>query len=124
MGRFVSFVARVMQDNKVKALGIACDQSVAVLVSPDGTGRIVTQPLGVNETSDKPLRKAYFAVGTEMPRVCKPEMPLDIRNIKMYRLGAGDTFDFNYWTTSDGQLYTMNAIDGVLQTNGNDGNIY
>jgi cyanophycinase-like exopeptidase len=41
MGRIVSFLARAMTDHKTKAYAIACDQSTAVLVSPDGTGKIV-----------------------------------------------------------------------------------
>lgn len=41
MGRIVTFTARVAADRKTRALGIACDESTAILIGEDGIGKLV-----------------------------------------------------------------------------------
>lgn len=78
-GRATAFLARMQRESgqtKVRAIGV--DEATALLVDENGAaivvGRNVVQ---VIET-------------TELPVVCEPGRPLDVRNLRVTRLVAGD----------------------------------
>ena len=80
MGRLVTFLARAEE-----AHGIGVDEGTAVLVDPDGKGRIV----GNNA--------AYFVQATHPPSVCQPGVPLVEDGLRVNQLQAGDHFDLSSW---------------------------
>src|SRR6476660_7387272 len=78
MGRTLVFLSRLVQDGWSKApREIAIDETSAVLVEPDGKGAVIGSGKG-----------AYFLHVTAAPQVCKPNVPLTIRNISAYHAPA------------------------------------
>jgi len=117
MGRLITFVARIEADGLVSkaARAVACNEGTAVLLSDSGYGQVVTQgSTGV----------AYFLYATTLPEVCRPGSPLSFKNVEVYALEHGDEFDFLTWRSSVGRLYSLNADQGSLTSQGNGGSIY
>ena len=48
------------------------------------------------------------------PEVCRPKTPLTYRNVEVYRIGPGGTFDLAKWRGTGGIAYTLSAEAGVL----------
>ena len=95
MGRTLGFLSRLVQDGWSKTpREVAIDEKSAVLVEPDGKGTVV----GVG-------RGAYFLQVKSAPEVCRPNTPLTIHNISVYRAPAGAHFDFKSWTGEGGESY-------------------
>ena len=46
--------------------------------------------------------------------VCQPGVPLTYRNVSIYRVSPGGTFDLDNWHGSGGISYTLSAEAGVL----------
>ena len=113
MGRLVAFLARVIQDRFApSAAAIATDERTAYLMEPDGSGRVVGSGA------------AYFMRTTELPQVCKPGKPLTFKNIYIYRVRAGETFDISKWTGTPRAAYGISAVNGVLTPVESGGSIY
>lgn len=85
MGRLAGFLARGQGEIR----GIGVDESTAVLVQPDGQGRVV----GKNS--------AYFVTPPGPAEVLEPGQPLTYRNLGVLRLHPGETVNLNSWQTSE-----------------------
>ncbi len=109
MGRLLTFLARIKEDNwakEVKALAI--DRETAVLIEPDGRATLS----GKNT--------AYFFRVSTRPEVYKRNEPLTYRSISAYRLAGKAVFNLKSWRGTGGIAYTVSAEKGVLvstQTN-------
>jgi cyanophycinase len=56
----------------------------------------------------------YFLRTPGPPEVCEPKTPLTYRDISVYRIGPGGTFDLITWSGEGGIAYTLSAEAGVL----------
>ena len=54
------------------------------------------------------------------PEVCTPKHALTYRNVPVYRLGPGGTFDLDEWRGTGGIAYTLTAEAGVLTSSRGD----
>ncbi len=104
MGRFVAFLARIVEDGWAsQARGIAIDSQTAVLVDENGAATVVGSGT------------AYFmqtpATG---PQVCQPKTPLTFRDLSVYRVDASGTFNLPAWSGTNGAAYQLSAETGVL----------
>jgi len=106
MGRTLGFLARLVQDGWSKTpREIAIDEKSAVLIEPDGRGTVVGSGRG-----------AYFLQVTSAPEVCRPNTPLTIHNISVYRAATGAHFDLKSWTGDGGEAYTISVENGTIRT--------
>lgn len=113
MGRLIAFLARVIQDGGASTVSaIATDERTAYLMEPDGSGAVVG------------AGAAYFLRTSAPPEACKPRAPLTFKNISVYRVRAGGTFNVAAWTGSGGTAYSLSAVQGVLQSTQPGGSIY
>lgn len=94
MGRLAGFLAR--SQGQTRGLGV--DEATAVLVEPDGQGRVV----GKNS--------AYFVTPPGPAEVLESGQPLTYRNLGILRLGAGETVNLNHWLTTE----RIDIIQGQL----------
>ena len=114
MGRTLVFLSRLVQDDWSKApREVAIDEKSAVLVEADGKGTVIGAGKG-----------AYFLQVTAAPEVCKPSVPLTIRNISAYRAPAGAHFDFKTWTGAGGKAYSMTVEGGAIRSSLQGNSIY
>lgn len=109
IGRTVAFLARLVKDGfTTDGKAIAADRETALHINPlDGTSEVLSH--GNHRT---PF--VYFLRTPGPPEVCEPKTPLTYRNISVYRVGPGGTFDLNNWIGEGGIEYTLSAEDGVL----------
>src|SRR6185312_9648384 len=114
MGRTLVLLSRLVEDGWSRApREVAIDEKSAVLVEPDGKGTVVGSGKG-----------AYFLRVTAAPQVCKPSVPLTIRDISAYRAPAGAHFDFKTWTGDGGKAYSITVENGVIRTSQQGNSIY
>jgi cyanophycinase len=116
MGRFVGFLARLINDGWASSVkGIAIDSQTAFLVLPNGSG-----------TLEGPLatRVVYFFSSNGAPQVCQPKTPLTYRNLPVYKVSGNANFNIRTWTGSGGVAYTVSAEAGVLTSTQPGGNPY
>jgi cyanophycinase-like exopeptidase len=109
MGRTMAFLARLVHDGwTTEGRAIAADRETALHVNPsDGTAEVLSTP-----THTTPY--VYFLRTPGPPEVCAPARPLTYRNVAVYRIGPGGTFDLDTWTGTGGISYTLSAEAGVL----------
>lgn len=109
IGRTVTFLARLVHDGWTKeAKGIAADRETSLHINPvDGTAEVFSN-------SDHKTPFVYFLRTPGPPEVCEPKTPLTYRNVSVYRIGPGGTFDLDTWTGTDGISYTLSAEAGRL----------
>jgi cyanophycinase-like exopeptidase len=106
MGRTLGFLSRLVQDGWAnKPRDIAIDEKSAVLVEPDGKATVVGSGKG-----------AYFLHAMSPPEVCKPKVPLTIRDISAYRAPTGAHFDLTSWTGDGGETYSISVENGTVLT--------
>ena len=106
MGRTLGFLSRLVQDGWANTpRDIAIDEKSAVLVEPDGKATVVGSGKG-----------AYFLHVMSPPEVCKPKVPLTIRNISAYRAPTGAHFDLKSWTGDGGEPYSISVENGSVRT--------
>lgn len=118
MGRFVTFLARLVQDGWSAApKGIAIDSETAVLVEPSGAATVVANPGDATPF-------AYFVRGPGAPQVAAPKTPLTYLSLPVYRVTPGATFNLTTWTGTGGTAYTVSASAGVLTSSQAGGAIY
>ena len=109
IGRTIAFMARLVEDGWTgQARAIAADRETAVHVDPQ-TGQAT-----VYATADHETPYAYFMRTTGKPEQCAAGLPLTYRNIEVYRIGPGGTFDIGEWRGDGGISYTLAAEDGKL----------
>jgi len=109
MGRTLAFLARLVQDGwTADARAIAADRETALHVDPaDGDAEVVAVP-------GHPTPYVYFLRAPGPAEVCQPGTPLTFRNVSVYRIGPGGTFDLGAWRGQGGIAYTLSAEAGVL----------
>ncbi len=122
-GRHMAFLARIISDGYPQALGIACNEYVAVVFDEDG----LAQAYG--EYPDYDDHAWFLRHGCEnpwTPEICMPAQPLTWeRNqtaLYVFRMdattGADNSFDLSDWTSASGgnwQEWYVQA--GILTTN-------
>lgn len=117
IGRTMAFMARIVNNgwtNDAKA--IAADRETTAVINPVGnTVEVIT-------TIDHPTPYVYFMRRSGPAEVCQPGVPLTYRNVTIYRIGPGGTFDLDTWTGTGGISYTLTAEAGVLSSS--NGSIY
>jgi cyanophycinase len=114
MGRSLTFLARVIQDGWSKnPREIAVDEKSAVLLESDGSATVVGTGAG-----------AYFMETTAPPEVCREKTPLTFRNIDVYRVGTGSTFDLKSWEGKGGVGYRLSVNNGKVESTQAGGAVY
>jgi len=115
MGRTVAFLARLVRDGwTTEGRAIAADRETALHVDPtNGESEVLSTPT-------HPTPFVYFLRTPGPPEVCLPGTPLTYRNIAVYRLGPGGTFDLTRWRGTGGISYTLTAEAGVLTSSRGD----
>ncbi len=114
MGRTLGFLARLVQDGwSQKPREVAIDERSAVLMQADGSSVVVGSGRG-----------AYFLHVNSAPEVCRPNTPLTIHDISVYRAPAGAHFDFKSWTGESGESYSISVEKGVIHTSRPDNSVY
>lgn len=113
MGRFVTFLARVVQDGWTStARGIGVSAETALLVE-NGIGTRV----GVGAV--------YFLQTVGLPQVCKPKTPLTYESVGVQRLSGNGSFDLNNWAGYGSTVnYRLSVTNGVLSSKQPGGAIY
>ena len=114
MGRFVAFLARIVQDGWAsQARGIAIDSQTAVLVDENGAATVVG------------TGTAYFMqTPAGGPQICQPKTPLTFRDLSVYRVDASGSFDLPAWSGTNGASYQLSAETGVLTSTQANGSAY
>jgi cyanophycinase-like exopeptidase len=109
MGRTVAFLARLVRDGwTAQARAVAADRETALHVDPGtGAAQVFTTP-------DHATPFVYFLTTPGTPELCEPGLPLTYRNIAVYRIGPGKSFDLSRWRGTGGIAYTLSAEAGVL----------
>jgi cyanophycinase len=123
LGRFVGFMARILEDRIATHIrGIAVDQQAAVLLDEHGIGTVVGKGARVGDGRQDGKGAAYFMEPQRAPEACAPGKPLTMRDISVYRVRRGGTFDFTKWQGTGGTAYTLAAVDGKLESS--NGKVY
>ena len=108
MGRTVTFLARLVSDGWTsEGRAVAADRETALVLAPDGSAHVLS-------TRNHRTPYVYFLRTPGPPEVCLPNTPLTYRNIAVYRVGPGGTFNVATWAGKQGTAYTLSAEDGVL----------
>jgi cyanophycinase len=117
MGRTVAFLARIVHDGwAARGRAIAADRETALHVNPaDGMAEVFATP-----THETPY--VYFLETPGPPEVCVAGIPLTYRNVAVYRVGPGGTFDLARWKGTHGISYKLSAVEGVLTSS--NGSVY
>jgi len=101
LGRLLVFMARILQDRwDTSVRAIAVDEDAAVLLEPDGQGKVVGG-------------RAYFLESTKPPALCVYREPLTLSGIQVHRSQAGDSFNVKTWK-GDGEDYLLRVNRGVI----------
>lgn len=96
-GRMLVFLARILEAGQVKEIhGIGVAEETALLVEPDGRGRVV----GKGDVE-------FFAASGK-PKECREGKPLAIRRVLMRRVAKGGTFDLNAWR-GNGNIWALSV---------------
>jgi cyanophycinase-like exopeptidase len=117
MGRTVAFLARLVKDGwTATGRAIAADRNTSLLVDPaTGDAEVISTP-------GWPTPYVYFMQTPGPPEVCAAGTPLTFRNVAVYRIAPGATFDLAHWSGHGGLAYTLSANAGVLSSS--NGSIY
>ncbi|SHH77937.1 cyanophycinase [Flavobacterium defluvii] len=110
-GRHVTFLARIINDYKIQAKGIACEEYTAVCIDEKGIARVFGSYPSKEDA-------AYFImpndeIADNKPEVCKPNNPLQWNQnqaaINVYEVkgtNAGtNTFNLNNWNEGKGGIW-------------------
>lgn len=113
MGRLLVFLARLKNDRWAKTVrAIAIDRETAVLVDRSGQATVC----GKNT--------AFFLKVSSVPESLKPNAPLTYRNIPVYRVPAGGSFNLKKWRGAGGLDYRISVEQGLLVTTLPDNRVY
>jgi cyanophycinase len=111
MGRTVTFLARLVRDGwTAQGRAIAADRETALHVDPTtGAAQVFTTPT-------HPTPFVYFLTTPGPPEICEPGIPLTYRNVAVYRIGPGNSFDLTRWRGTGGISYTLSVEAGALSS--------
>ena len=111
MGRTVTFLARLVRDGwTAQGRAIAADRETALHVDPtSGAAQVFTTPT-------HPTPFVYFLTTPGPPEICEPGIPLTYRNVAVYRIGPGNSFDLTRWRGTGGIAYTLTVEAGALSS--------
>lgn len=115
-GRHVTFIARMEQDMKIKAKGIAVDEKTAVCIDKNGDAKV----FGVNQAF-------FISTNDKGPEVCSTGTPLEWNrngkalNVFIYNASKAGTqaFNLNKWPSRKPHQYWY-VESGALKVNGID----
>jgi cyanophycinase len=115
MGRTLAFLARLVRDGwSTQGHAIAADRETALHVDPStGAAQVFTTP-------DHPTPFVYFLTTPGTPELCEPGLPLTYRNVAVYRIRPGNSFDLSRWRGAGGIAYTLTVEAGVLSSSRGD----
>jgi cyanophycinase len=117
IGRTMAFMARLVNDGYTNdAKAIAADRETTALINP------ANNTVSVIANATHPTPYVYFMRRSGVAEVCQPGVPLTYRNVTIYRIQPGGTFNLNTWTGTGGISYTLTAEAGVLSSS--NGSIY
>ena len=111
IGRTVALMARIVHDGwSTRPHAIAADRETSLHVDPaTGLGTVYA-------TADHPTPYVYFLSTARPPEKCERGLPLLYRDIDVYRVGPGRSFDLNAWQGNGGIAYTLTAEAGTLSS--------
>ena len=109
IGRTVAFLARLVNDGWTEqGLAIAADRETSVHIDP------VSGKAQVFSTVDHETPFAYFMRTSGKPEHCVAGEPLTFRDIDVYRIGPGGSFDIDAWQGKGGISYKLGVEAGTL----------
>jgi cyanophycinase len=104
MGRLLVFMARILQSDDVQSVqAIAIDEHTAVLLEPDGHGKVAG------------TGAAYFLKASSKAQACRPGVPLTFAHISVIKMRAGATFDTATWSGM-GIHYELSVRSGIIHS--------
>jgi cyanophycinase len=113
MGRTLGFLARIVQDGwSAHPHEIAVDEKNAVLVEPNGSAQVIGSGKG-----------AYFLSVKAAPEVCRANTPLTVRDIMVYRVPPGSSFDVRNWRGTVSS-YALSVASGHIKSTQPGGQVY
>ena len=113
MGRTLVFLARMIADHKLReACAIAVDERTAALVDGQGKARVDGEG------------SVYFIRATRPAEICRAGVPLTFRDISVYRIPKGGTFDLRTWTGPRAAAYTLPVERGLVRSTQEGGSVY
>lgn len=103
MGRLVSFMGRLQQEQGLESLrGVGVDEGTAALVEPDGSSTVVGKG-GV-----------HWVRSGGRPEVCQSETPLTFQQLSVTSVKTGESFDLTSWKSPQVEPLTMTVLEGEL----------
>lgn len=113
MGRLLVFMARILQDGWAKQIrAIAVEENVAVLLEPEGTGKVVGEG------------SAYFLEAKHPAEACRHNEALRFDGVSVRRVGDQGTFNVKNWTGADGDRYSLSTQGAQVTATGSQHGIY
>ena len=109
-GRMAVFLGRIAAEGRVReARGIGIDRRTALLVEPDGSGRVITRP-------EHPFGKVVLFRRVAPTAVVGPGRGPGAADIEVEEFGPGDRVDLLRWGGTGGVAYRLSIEGGVLTT--------
>lgn len=104
MGRLVTFMARLHQDNALPAMrGVGVDEATAALVEPDGESRVVGKGA------------VHWVRSNALPAACQPGQPLTFEGLEVTSVTHGETFDLHGWSSPQQAARPLSVVSGKLR---------
>jgi len=104
MGRLLGFMARILHDDWTdKVRGIGLDDQVALAIDQNAKATVFADD-----------GKAYMLQATAKPEICREQLALTFRNVEIYGMSGGSTFDLKSWSGTGGAHYNIEVQSGVL----------
>ena len=112
MGRTLAFMARIAAEGwDTTPRAIALDEETALLIE-SGDADVVGNGA------------AFFLQAPGAAETCKAKTPLTYKNVGVYRIAPGGSFNLDRWSGSGGDAYQVSAMAGVLSSTQPGGGIY
>lgn len=104
MGRLVTFMSRLQQDQKLETVGgLGVDEKTAVLVEPSGQSTVVGEG------------SAHFVRASAPPETCRQDTPLTHHDLEVHSVSRGQSFDLKTWTSPEVEATKLDVEKGQLK---------